>query len=61
MGWTTWGMVLGWSILIVAAYVALARGSAEERYRSEAELSERERQILEVAMKEVEATKESLF
>ena len=61
MGWTTWGVVLGWSLLIVAVYAALARGFTEEDYRSEAELSERERQILEVAMQEVEATKESLF
>jgi hypothetical protein len=61
MGWTTWGVVLVWSILIVFAYVALVRGAPEERYRSDAELSERERQILDAAMKEVEATKESLF
>ena len=60
MGWTTWGVALAWSVLVVLA-IAIVGNAAEEPYRSEAELSEREKQILDVATKAAEASKEGLF
>lgn len=60
MGWTTWGVALGWSVL-AGLVIAILGNAAEEPFRSEAELSEREKQILDLASEAAETSRESLF